>query len=160
MSDDRELPNIKAGRGGDRSLEDAGPVEMATVEYLSQGVLQRRGWSRTDPELFEKARGAALDDREHGTVEVPKNEFLLDAVEDEGHDWPFECRAGSCANCSAFVVDGDLEMDMNLFLTDEEVEEMDLRLTCVAKPKSDELRVIYEARRDEYLQKVVGEREV
>jgi len=160
MSDDRELPNIKAGRGGDQSLDDAGPVEMATVEYLSQGVLERRGWSRNDLELFEKARGADLDDREYGTVEVPKNEFLLDAVEDKGYSWPFECRAGSCANCCAFVVDGDLEMDMNLFLTDEEVEEMDLRLTCVAKPKSDELQVIYEARRDEYLQKVVGEREV
>jgi hypothetical protein len=51
-------------------------------------------------------------------------------------------------------------MDMNLFLTDEEVEDMDLRLTCVASPESDELQVVYEARRSEYLQTVVGEREV
>ena len=160
MSDDRELPNITAGRGGDRGNDDPADVETATVEYLSQGTLQRHGWSRDDGDLFEKARAADLDEQEHGTVEVPKNEYLLDGVENEGHSWPFECRAGSCANCSAYLVEGDLEMDMNLFLTDEEVEEMDLRLTCVASPKSDELRVIYEARRSEYLQTVVGEREV
>jgi ferredoxin len=160
MSDDRDLPNIKAGRGGDRSLDGAENDETATVEYLSYGVLQRQGWSREDEDLFEKAAAADLDERDYGTVEIPKNEYLLDGIEDEGYAWPFECRAGSCAKCSAFVHDGDLEMDMNLFLTDEEVEEMDIRLTCVAKPKSDEVQVIYEARRSDYLQTVVGEREV
>ena len=160
MSDDRDLPNIEAGRGGDRGTVDPEDVETATVEYLSQGTLQRRGWSRDDEDLFEKASAADLDDRAYGTVEVPKSEYLLDGVEGEGLSWPFECRAGSCANCSAYLVSGDLEMDMNLFLTDEEVEEMDLRLTCVASPKSDEVQVIYGARRSEYLQNVVGEREV
>ncbi|MES3517644.1 MAG: ferredoxin Fer [Natronomonas sp.] len=133
---------------------------MATVEYLNYGVLQRKGWHRDDDGLFERAAAADLDDHEYGRIEVPKNQALLDSAEEEGKRWPFECRAGSCANCAGYVFDGDLEMDMNLFLTDEEVEEMDLRLTCVAKPKSDELRVIYDARRSEYLQKVVGEREV
>jgi ferredoxin len=154
MSNDRDLPNIDMG---DDDLEDA---ETARVEYLSQGVLQRRGWSRDEEALFEKARNADLDEREYGTVEVPKDKYLLDGVENKGYKWPFECRAGSCANCAAFLVDGELEMDMNLFLTDEEVEDMDLRLTCVASPESDELQVVYEARRSEYLQTVVGEREV
>ena len=160
MSDDRDLPNIQMGKGGDRGADDPEVVETARVEYLSQGVLERRGWRRDEEGLFEKARDADLDEREYGTLEVPKGEYLLDGVENEGHDWPFECRAGSCANCAAFLVDGELEMDMNLFLTDEEVEEMDLRLTCVASPESDELQVVYEARRSEYLQTVVGEREV
>lgn len=160
MSDDKGLPNIKAGRGGDRSLDDEEPSETATVEYLSYGAIQQRGWSRDDEDLFEKAAAADLDDRQYGTVEVSKDEYLLDGVELEGLSWPFECRAGSCANCACAVVEGALEMDMNLFLTDEEVEEMDLRLTCVAKPESDELRVIHEARRSDYLQNVVGQREV
>lgn len=160
MSDDLELPNIKAGQGGDRRLEEAEDVETATVEYLSYGALQRHGWSHDDEDLFEKAAVADLPEREHGTIEIPKNEYLLDGAENAGHSWPFECRAGSCANCCAIVVEGDLEMDMNLFLTDEEVDDRNLRLTCVAKPASDELQVIYEARRSEYLQTVVGEREV
>lgn len=160
MSDDRDLPNIKAGRGGDRSLEKPGDVETSTVEYLSYGVLERNGWSRDDDDLFEKAAAADLDESRYGTIEVPKNEYLLDAAENAGLSWPFECRAASCANCCAFLVEGELEMDMNLFLTDEEVEEMDIRLTCVAKPVSDELKVVHEARRSEYLQDVVGEREV
>ena len=160
MSDDRDLPNIKAGRGGDRSLEKPGDVETSTVEYLSYGVLERNGWSRDDDDLFEKAAAADLDESRYGTIEVPKNEYLLDAAENAGLSWPFECRAASCANCCAFLVEGELEMDMNLFLTDEEVEEMDIRLTCVAKPVSDELKVVHEARRSEYLQDVVGERAV
>ncbi|MFC6765499.1 ferredoxin Fer [Natrinema soli] len=160
MSDDRELPNIKAGRGGDRSLDQAEDDETATVEYLSYGALQRHGWSRDDETLFEKAAAADLTDREYGTIAISKNEYLLDGAENADHNWPFECRAASCANCCAFLVEGDLEMDMNLFLTDEEVDERNLRLTCVAKPASDELKVIYEARRADYLQNVVGEREV
>jgi ferredoxin len=160
MSDDRDLPNIKAGRGGDRSLEKPEDVETSTVEYLSYGVLDRNGWSRDDDDLFEKAAAADLDESRYGTIEVPKNEYLLDAAENVGLSWPFECRAASCANCCAFLIEGELEMDMNLFLTDEEVEEMDIRLTCVAKPVSDELKVVHEARRSEYLQGVVGEREV
>lgn len=160
MSSDKSLPNIKAGRGGDRSLDRPGESETTTVEYLSYGVLERNGWSRDDDGLFEKAAAADIEDAHHGTVEVSRDEYLLDAVENEGMAWPFECRAASCANCCAFLVEGELEMDMNLFLTDEEVEEMDIRLTCVAKPASDELKVVYEARRSEYLQNVVGEREV
>jgi len=160
MSDDRELPNIKAGRGGDRSQDGTEGGETATVEYLSYGALQRHGWSRDDDALFEKAAAADLTEREYGTIEVDKREYLLDGAKDADQAWPFECRAASCANCCAFLVEGDLEMDMNLFLTDEEVDERDLRLTCVAKPASDELKVIYEARRADYLQNVVGEREV
>lgn len=160
MSDDKTLPNIKAGRGGDRSLDRPEASETSRVEYLSYGALQRQGWSREDEDLFEKAAAADLTTAEYGTIEVSQDKYLLDSAEDAGLAWPFECRAASCANCCAFLVEGELEMDMNLFLTDEEVEEMDLRLTCVAKPASDELRVLYEARRSEYLQNVVGEREV
>ena len=160
MSDDLSLPNIKAGRGGDRSLDRPEEVETTTVEFLSYGVLDQHGWSHDDDDLFEKAAAAGLDEPDYGTMEVDRDEYLLDAAENAGHAWPFECRAGSCANCSAFVVEGDLEMDMNLFLTDEEVEEMGLRLTCVAKPGSDELKIVHEARRSEYMQGVVGQREV
>jgi len=160
MSDDLSLPNIETGRGGDRSLDRPEEAETTTVEYLSYGALERHGWSRDDEDLFEKAAEADLPGSEFGRIEVSRNDYLLDAVENEGMAWPFECRAGSCANCCAFVYEGDLEMDMNLFLTDEEVEEMDLRLTCVSNPESDELRVIHEARRSDYLQTVVGEREV
>lgn len=160
MTDDRQLPNIKAGRGGDRSPEPPGEKDTATVEYLRYSVLEEQGWSRHDEGLFSKAAEADLDETEHGTFEIEQSQYVLDGAEEEGHAWPFECRAGSCANCCAFLVEGDLEMDMNLFLTDEETEERDIRLTCVAKAASDEVRLVYDARRSSYLQNVVGEREV
>ncbi|HET7324835.1 MAG TPA: ferredoxin, partial [Halococcus sp.] len=63
-------------------------------------------------------------------------------------------------NCAAILKEGKVEMDMNLFLTDEEIEERDIRLTCVGTPASEEIKLIYNARRTDYLQDVVGNREV
>lgn len=160
MSEDKRLPNIKAGTGGDRRLEGAAESKSTTLEYLSYGVLERRGWSLDDEDLFEKAAAADLGEANYGVIEVDQSEYVLDSAEDAGLAWPFECRAASCANCCAYLVEGDVEMDMNLFLTDEEVEQRDIRLTCVGKPTSDEVRLVYDARRSEYLQTVVGEREV
>ncbi|MFD1514155.1 ferredoxin Fer [Halomarina rubra] len=160
MSEDKRLPNIKAGKGGDRRLEGAEKSKSTTLKYLSYGVLERRGWSCDDEDLFEKAAAADLDEAYYGVIEIDQTEYVLDGAEDSGLAWPFECRAASCANCCAYLIEGNVEMDMNLFLTDEEVEEMDIRLTCVGKPTSDEVKLVYDARRSEYLQTVVGEREV
>ncbi|MFC7156748.1 ferredoxin Fer [Halomarina halobia] len=161
MTSDQQLPNIKVGRDAARDDEWEGEEEeTATVEYLNYRVLERRGWEVEDDDLFEKAAAADLDDADHGTLEVGEYRYILDAAEDAGYAWPFECRAASCANCCAFLVEGEIEMDMNLFLTDEEVEEMGLRLTCVGTPGSDEIKLVYNVRSHDYLQTVVGKREV
>jgi len=158
MSADQNLPNIRVGRDAERKEGDAGG---ATVEYLNYEVLQRFGWSIDDEDLFEKAAVADLPAVDHGTFEAGENRYLLDAAEDAGHDWPFECRAASCANCSAILCEGDVEMDMDLILTEEEVEERDIVLTCQSLVKSDEAKIVYNAKHLDYLQdRVIGVREV
>ncbi|MFC6837696.1 ferredoxin Fer [Halomarina ordinaria] len=161
MTPDQQLPNIKVGRDAARDEAYESEEEtVSTVEYLNYRAVEREGWDVDDEDLFEKAAAADLDDIDHGTLEVGEYEYVLDAAEEAGQSWPFECRAASCANCCAFVTEGDVEMDMNLFLTDEEVEEMGLRLTCVSTPASDEVKLVYNARSHDYLQTVVGQREV
>jgi ferredoxin len=155
-----QLPNVKVGRDAARDEGMDDEEETYTVEYLNYRVLDKHGWDTDDEDLFEKAAAADLDDTDHGTMEVGEYDYILEAAEDHGYAWPFECRAASCANCAAFITEGDVEMDMNLFLTDEEVEEMDIRLTCVSMPRSDDIKLVYGARRGDYLQEVVGEREV
>lgn len=154
-----QLPNVKVGRDAARDEKMDEEEETFTVEYLNYSVVVERGWDADDKDLFEKAAAADLDDRDYGTFEAGEYEYVLEAAERHDYAWPFECRAASCANCAAYIREGNVEMDMNLFLTDEEVEEKDIRLTCVGMARSD-IELLYNYRRSDYLQEVVGEREV
>lgn len=119
---------------------------LATVEYLNYDVLGREGWSIDDQDLFEKAANANLDSIDFGTIDVDEGEYILDAAESEGHDWPFHCRAGSCVNCAGLLIEGDVEMERCRSLSDEERDENNLFLTCVAIPSSTGVQIIYNAK--------------
>ncbi|WP_238386886.1 MULTISPECIES: ferredoxin Fer [Natrialba] len=118
----------------------------ATVEFLDYEVIADNDWSLEDDDLFEKAAEADLTAETHGTMTVEKGEYILEAAEAEGYDWPFFCRGGGCINCAATLVDGEVEMEVNRSLSDEEVDEMNLRLTCVATPTTDEVKLVYNAK--------------
>jgi len=125
---------------------------MPTVEYLNYEVVDDMGWEVNDPDVFDKAADEELDDEDYGTIEVNHGEYILEAAEAQGYDWPFSCRAGACANCASIVVDGEIDMDMQQILSDEEVEEKDVRLTCIGSPATDEVRIVYNAKHLDYLQ--------
>ncbi|PSP18099.1 ferredoxin [Halobacteriales archaeon QH_10_67_13] len=125
---------------------------MPTVEYLNYEVVDDMGWEVNDPDVFDKAAAEELDDEDYGTIEVNRGEYILEAAEAQGYDWPFSCRAGACANCASIVVDGEIEMDMQQILSREEVEEKDVRLTCIGSPATDEVRIVYNAKHLDYLQ--------
>jgi 2Fe-2S type ferredoxin len=125
---------------------------MPTVEYLNYEVLDDHGWDMDDGDLFDKAADAGLGDEDYGSLEVNQGEYILEAAEAQGYDWPFSCRAGACANCAAIVKEGDIEMDMQQILSDEEVEEKNVRLTCIGSPTADEVKIVYNAKHLDYLQ--------
>jgi ferredoxin len=125
---------------------------MATVEYLNYDVLDDHGWQLDDEGLFEKARNADLPQEDHGTFEVGEGEYILEAAEAQGFDWPFSCRNGLCSNCAAVLVDGDIEMDGNQVLTVEETDDRNVRLTCVGRVVSDTVAIVYNAKQLDYLQ--------
>ena len=103
-------------------------------------------------DLFETAEGADLGDEDYGTLEVNQGEYILEAAEAQGYDWPFSCRAGACANCAAIVKEGDIDMDMQQILSDEEVSDKNVRLTCIGSPAADEVKIVYNAKHLDYLQ--------
>nr|WP_232503989.1 ferredoxin Fer [Natronomonas pharaonis] len=121
-------------------------TDGVTVEFLDYEAVDDNGWSLEDDDLFEKAAEADLPAGAYGTIATEKGEYILDAAERDGHDWPFFCRGGGCINCAAVLVDGEVEMETNRSLSDEEVDEMDLRLTCVATPATDEVKLVYNAK--------------
>ena len=125
---------------------------MPTVEYLNYEVLDDQGWDMDDDDLFEKAADADLGEEDYGSLEVAEGEYILESAEAQGYDWPFSCRAGACANCAAIVKEGDIEMDMQQILSDEEVDEKMVRLTCIGHAITDEVRIVFNAKHLDYLQ--------
>jgi ferredoxin len=151
---DFDLPAVKP------SSESAKPDDRppSTVEYLNYRAILDNGWDVDDDDLFEKASEADLDPPDYGFIEAERDESLLRSAEANGLKWPFQCRSGTCAMCTGVLKGGDAEMEMNLFLEDDEVDEMDLRLTCTCCPESDEVRIVCGAIHMDYVRDVARNR--
>jgi len=137
-----------AGGPADRPLED---VEVA---YLDYEELADRGWSLEDDDLFEKAAREAIDPGAFGRFVNDPDDSLLEAAEGCGFTWPYSCRGGACANCAVAVVEGDLEMPANHVLPDE-LYDRGIRLSCIGRPTTDELRVVYNVKQLPDLQELL-----
>jgi ferredoxin len=72
------------------------------------------------------------------TIQVAKNEYILDVAEEEDINMPYSCRTGSCFNCLGKVLEGQVEQTAQAlnFLKRDEIEKGYI-LTCTASPTSD-----------------------
>ncbi len=75
-----------------------------------------------------------IDDEEFQATMKP-NETFLEAGERIGIDPPFSCQSGVCTSCRAKVMSGEVEMENNFGLAQDEIDEGYV-LTCIGKPVS------------------------
>ena len=84
----------------------------------------------------------------HGGREVvfeltADGENILDGAFGQGLELPYSCKGGVCATCKAKVVEGQVDMDLNHALSDEEVAD-GFVLTCQAHPISSRVAVDFD----------------
>jgi ferredoxin len=83
-----------------------------------------------------------LDGRRH-TVAYEPGDTVLEAARRVGLKPPFNCQAGNCATCMAFLGEGKVRMRANNVLSAEEIAEGWV-LTCQAIPTSRTVVVDYD----------------
>jgi 3-ketosteroid 9alpha-monooxygenase subunit B len=83
-----------------------------------------------------------LDGQRH-EVSWPRKAKLLDVLLDKGLDAPFSCREGHCGACAVLKKSGDVEMEVNDVLEQQDLDE-GLILGCQARPRSDSVEVTYD----------------
>jgi 3-ketosteroid 9alpha-monooxygenase subunit B len=82
-------------------------------------------------------------DGERHELRWPRNAKLLDVLLDKGLDAPFSCREGHCGACAVLKKSGDVEMEVNDVLEQQDLDE-GLILGCQSRPKSDSVEVTYD----------------
>jgi ring-1,2-phenylacetyl-CoA epoxidase subunit PaaE len=140
-----------------------GPYEM--VDGARQLLLERGVHRRyVHTELFfvgdvppppppEDVAGAAVGassvtivlDGRRTTFDLPQHgTSVLDGVLRERTDAPFACKGGVCGTCRARLVEGEVAMDQNWALEDEELARGYV-LTCQSHPRTDKVVLDYDA---------------
>lgn len=74
-----------------------------------------------------------------------KGKSILDAAAAEGADVPFSCKGGVCCTCMAKLAEGEVTMDLNYALTEDEVAR-GFVLACQSHPTTDKVVVNFDDR--------------
>ena len=132
-----------------------GPEEM--IHILSDKLISS-GISKTNIffELFKTKKIDPLTSTKNtsSTIEIvyediiykiknPKGKTVLDAALDSKIDVPYSCQGGVCSSCIAKLISGNVTMDNNHILTDEEIND-GLILACQSKSKDDYLKINFD----------------
>jgi ring-1,2-phenylacetyl-CoA epoxidase subunit PaaE len=74
-----------------------------------------------------------------------EGESILDAALKHGADLPFACKGGVCCTCKAKLIEGEVDMDVNYGLEQEEIEHGFI-LTCQSHPRTENVLIDFDVK--------------
>jgi len=127
------------------SLKQLGiPEAHIKVELFTPSTLDREAAGPLTASPAEECRVTLLADaREHSFSMEKDSETILDAGLNRGIDLPHSCKSGVCATCRAKLIEGQVKMDANYALEEDEVARGFI-LTCQSYPLTPEVKVDFD----------------
>jgi ring-1,2-phenylacetyl-CoA epoxidase subunit PaaE len=74
-----------------------------------------------------------------------ESESILEAALKHGADLPFACKGGVCCTCKAKLIEGEVDMDVNYGLEQEEIEHGFI-LTCQSHPRTERIIIDFDTK--------------
>ena len=93
--------------------------------------------------MNDKASLKIILDGKESMLAIDSSKTILDWALDNEIDAPYSCQGGACCTCIARLKNGEVEMNENSILSQEEIDE-GLILTCISTPKTKNILVDYD----------------
>jgi ferredoxin len=58
------------------------------------------------------------------TLEIPGDQYILEAAEEANVSLPYDCRLGSCVTCGGKIESGTVDQTDQIFLSDELMDQV------------------------------------
>jgi ring-1,2-phenylacetyl-CoA epoxidase subunit PaaE len=121
------------------------PQEKIKYElFTTPGQEQKKKRVITEEEAEKKCKVDLQLDGNKYQIDISFRDNILDAAIDLGIDLPYSCKGGVCSTCRAQLVEGEVDMEVNYALEEDELD-AGFVLTCQCYPKSDHISINYDA---------------
>ncbi|MEU6462498.1 2Fe-2S iron-sulfur cluster-binding protein [Streptomyces sp. NPDC046976] len=128
-------------QGAEGALRELG-VDRARIHQEIFHVDSGPTAAGTMPGAAHSTVTARLDGR-GGTWPVQEGESLLETVLRNRPDAPYACKGGVCGTCRAFLVSGEVRMDRNFALEEEETD-AGYVLACQSHPLTEQVELDFD----------------
>jgi ring-1,2-phenylacetyl-CoA epoxidase subunit PaaE len=114
------------------------------IEYFTAVEAAVKAAEETSSSVNVQSQVTVILDDEEVVFELATNgKSVLDVAQDAGMDVPFACKGGVCCTCRAKLMEGQVKMDQNFALSEEELERGYI-LTCQSHPVTEKVVISFD----------------